>query len=266
MFVLAAFSGTEAFSQVYIKVNAGYGFSMGDHGILSNYEATNNGPNTTYRYESVKLSFGKGVNFGGAIGLMFGENIGAELGLNYLVGGKTKTTDTYGNSPDPSVSKTTISANMLRIMPTLILSAGKSGVNPYAKFGLVIGTGKIVGETVDDGAFGQYISGYEYSGGVALGFNSAFGVDFSLNDKMNFFAELSYIGMSYAPTKGELVKSSLNGEDDLSTMSTNERKIEFVDEYTEVAGAPDSGVPDKQLRQSYPFSSIGFNLGVKFSF
>ncbi|MGB0404315.1 MAG: hypothetical protein ACPGEG_09480, partial [Salibacteraceae bacterium] len=113
-------SVTSVFSQgSYLNVNAGYNFKMGSSNIMGlyNYTETNSGSTE----EQVHSSLGKGLNLGVAFGYMFTENIGAEIGGSYLLGGKTKATDKYS---DGSTTEYEVSANMIRINPSVVISAG----------------------------------------------------------------------------------------------------------------------------------------------
>src|SRR3954466_9889999 len=68
----------------YAGINIGYGM-----GIPTNYMGTSTESNiagTTYTLE--KGTYGQGLNFGISGGFMFNENIGAELGVSYLMGSK----------------------------------------------------------------------------------------------------------------------------------------------------------------------------------
>ena len=70
----------------YAKLNGGYNW-----GIASNIISRNsNQVGSVNSYEKVNLSFGKGINFSGAIGYLINKNIGVELGVSYLMGGTTE--------------------------------------------------------------------------------------------------------------------------------------------------------------------------------
>jgi hypothetical protein len=241
---------------LYFDVNMGYGHKMSS---ATNSNATYANNSTTY--EKVNYSFGKGINFGGACGYMFNKNVGAELGINYLIGGKTKTTDTYNGGQ----TDYTASAKMLRIMPTLVVASGLEGFNPYAKFGLVIGSGAIK-TTYHDNDNGD-IEDIEMKmkGGLAFGMSSALGAMFDLSDNLSLFFEFNMINMSYSPKTGEVTKATYNGVDELITMTTSQKKIEFVDEYTvsNTTPQPDSQ-PDQQLKERHPFGSFGGTFGCAF--
>lgn len=258
----------------YVNLNVGYAFCMspGTNWVISNYSSTQN--STTE--EQIYLSLGKGLNFGGAYGYMFNKHFGTELGLSYLVGGKTEGNHYYTFQNTTSSSKYSLSSNMFRFIPSIVVAIGTDKINPYAKFGLVIGIGSVISEYKTENTEIDYNTGDEVTnvgehktkmnGGVAIGINGAIGALFELSEKISLYGELNAINMSYAPTKGEVIESILNGEDNLPNMSTRGKEIEYVDKYTrDYDNPPPDSEPNKQLKQKYPFGSFGINIGVVFS-
>lgn len=163
----------------YVQVNTGLAFAMGaqnlDYLDFNNYESNSTGSGFTSTQEQVSVSLGKGFNIGGAFGYMFNEHVGAELGLSYLVGGKSEANTTERSTNYNSTTDYTLSSKMIRIIPTLVIATGGEKINPYAKFGVVIGSGSVLYETnsISDGDI--YISNLELSGGMALGLTSSIG-------------------------------------------------------------------------------------------
>lgn len=249
----------------YVNINAGYSAKMSSQNLIYfdfyNYTSTSNSSTS----EQVYVSLGKGLNFGGAFGYMFNENIGAELGLSYLLGGKS-TAKVDGNEGG-GTSDATLSSNMLRINPSLVISSGLDGVNPYAKFGFVIGTGSVNYEYEINYDVNIYKEKKKMHGGLAMGLNAAIGAIFTLSENMSLFGEINMINMSYAPTKGEVTEATYNGADKLPDMTTSEKEIEFVDSYTHsYHNPPPNSEPRKELKQKLPFGSFGLNFGLRIGF
>ncbi len=196
MVVVMSLFATVLFAQkTYVTVNAQYGFSTGNP--LNSISITQTG--TTKTTEINHGSLGNGLSAGGAFGYMFTNNIGAELGISYFSGGKYEASYSAPNYTDSE----TYSSKMLQINPSLIISAGLKKINPYAKFGLVMGSGSImyVGNGNDNGDI--IVTKIKYNGGLAWGLNAGVGVLYSLNDKMSLFGQVNMTDMTYAPTKGE---------------------------------------------------------------
>jgi opacity protein-like surface antigen len=266
----------------FFSLNTGYGFGISQStriisnatNVYTNYPlaiGTNLGFFSSVNQENIYLSLGKGFNLGGTVGYMFNKNIGAELGINYLSGNKansTTYTGTYSFNPVSfeDYGKTNISAVMWQFKPTIIITAGMEKINPYAKFGMLFGKGSIYNnQTRINGLNRQQISyNWVYNGGTAVGFHAELGLYHNLNPKTSLFTELSMINMSYAPTKGKLTESKLNGAiDQLPGIPVYYTDIEFTDNVDVQQTNPN--VPAKQLKTNFPFNSIGFNFGIKYS-
>ncbi len=244
----------------YVDINLGFAAGCGSQNMAGFYNSTESA--NSLNLEQVNLSFGKGLNFGAAIGYMFNQHVGAELGLSYLIGGKTTAKEI--DFPQGS-SETTMSAKMMRINPSMVINAAFDGLSPYAKFGLVIGSGTITSETTGNDGTDTYTENWEYNGGLAMGMSAAFGATYKLSDNMSFFGELNMINMSYAPTKGSMTEAKLNGTDFLALIDVEDKEIEFEDSVT-YTGNESSSSPSKELKMLMPFGSVGVNVGIKLAF
>ncbi len=248
----------------YVNINAGYGFSMSPQVLLYNSKSNSTGGEIlTTNAEVVTASLGKGFNFGGTFGYMFNKNIGAELGISYLLGSTTKAISEYTNKiiePDGTTiintgkGTYTLSSTMFRFMPSVIISSGFEGIDPYAKFGFIIGIGSVISDYKQE----ESSLTWKYNGGVALGLTAAIGTNFPVNDKLAFFGEINMVNMSYAPTKGITTEAIINGND------ISEQEIEFVDNITYYHdNPPPDSEQNQQLKTRYPFGSVGISIGLR---
>lgn len=257
VFVISLFSNTLFAQRAYVNINVGYGFRMSSQNLhFFNFYNSTSG-NIINTNEQVNVSLGKGLNIGGTFGYMINKNIGTELGVSYLIGGKSKAkvADLDGTSDY------TLSSKMLRINPTIVIASGFEKINPYAKFGLIIGSGSIMYKEIYNNA-GVGIMKMKLNGGIALGLSSGVGAIYKMNDKMSFYGELNMVNLSYAPTKGKITDYSYNGVDGLVDLTTNEKEIEFVDSYTYNSNnQPSDSKPSIKLKQKLPFGSFGLILG-----
>jgi hypothetical protein len=257
---------TGSYGQLFTNLNIGYGLGKSTSNLpfwgFHNY--TQNSV-TSYTEEQIFLSLGKGLNFGATIGNMFNEHVGAELGFNYLMGGKSKASDEYMNGAKTDY---VLMARMGRVIPAVVIAAGGEKIDPYAKFGVVISLGSVKYEIEDNNNGNVSIDKWCYSGCVALGFMGAVGAKFPLSNNMRLFAEINTINLSYAPKKGELKESTVNGEDRLPDLSTREKEIEFVDQitYDYEGGNQSDSDPTQILKQKFPLGSVGINLGLEIWF
>jgi hypothetical protein len=258
--VTSLFSITLFAQGIYVKVNASYGFGMSSQ-YLVNFGFYNFiQEEDSYTRELVNVSLGKGLILGATLGNMFNENIGVELGFSYLFGGKTKTKGTWPIGTEDYA----LSSRMLRLTPTLVLASGFGNMNPYAKFGVVIGSTSIMHETYHKREGNTWVEKMKLQGRLALGVFAGLGAVFNLNDNISFFGEMNMVNLSFAPTKGEITEATFNGIDVLYGMPIHHRKIEFVNSHTRNWTAPPVMTqPRQELKQKFPFGSIGLNIGLR---
>ncbi|OYU94893.1 MAG: hypothetical protein CFE21_14535 [Bacteroidetes bacterium B1(2017)] len=265
--VLALFTfNSFAQKSVYVKLGGGYNF--GTTAALDG--ASNDNTNgTVTSMERVKLAFGKGVNFGGTAGYMFNKYVGAELNISYLLGGTTQVKSSEMSSSSSNLFTIDYSAKMLSFIPSIVITPGFEKINPYARFGMIMGIPTVTGKMESSYTFGGNSSTsnstIKLNGGLAVGFQSAIGIDCKINDKFSVFGELTSTNLTYSPKKGEVIESKLDGVDNLANLTTRDKKIEFVDSYSEDSSVmPDPNTSQKSIKPSLPFSSLGLNIGVVF--
>jgi len=270
-----------AYSQFYINVGGGYNlgianqsllYNIANQSLLINYESTNN----IVKIENVKTSLGKGANFGLNIGYMFNGNIGIDLQCSYLLGDETtiehKDTYTLWGTNYYDYEKITLKSQMVRINPSLIIASGFDKLDPYARFGVILGFGSITytdlyeeyeNNLLEDKA----IEKWKFNGGIAFGLSSALGLMYHVSDLISVYGELDLVSMSYAPKKGVMTENTINGVDRLPNLTTYDKEIEFLDEITfDYDNPPSTAEPSKEPKEYFPYSSIGLNIGVRFSF
>lgn len=275
--------------KLYVQLKGGYGFPIASENLpLFWYDGSQTfypnpvGATTSTvflqsgSWTALEGSYGQGASMGLDIGFAFNEYISAELGISYLFGTPMKVTSYYEwDSQTYDRASTMMTARMLRLTPSAVLTIGKKRFRPYMKAGLAIGVlGHIEYETdrlivresypVPYGYRSTIRHVWEFSGGVALGFSGAAGVRFNLNERFTFFAELPIIIQSYAPTEGRLTEYIQDGFDRLPTTSASIKEIRFVDELS--GEAPIAEVPSEKLTIWHPFSSVGLSVGVQFCF
>jgi hypothetical protein len=244
----------------YADAGLGWGFNAASSSFGENIS------NTPLNYSLVKGSLGKGFPFGLKFGFMFNENISAELGIGYFIGSEITMTSTR----DPqtyyySVETSSYKASMVRVMPGVKLTSGNK-IKPYAKFGFAIG---IFGNIIfNNDATGALIVSqtYKYSGNLAMGYYGAFGIEYHLTDKISLFAEVMSINQSWAPGHSIITKYNMNGINQLASMPTSQKEIDYVNTITSADTTRNGNIPSKELKQYYPMSSLAINVGIHFTF
>lgn len=260
----------------YLRLGGGYSLPSGSQNIgvdqVSTTTSTSTSSTTTRDYKLVKGSLGRGSNAGITLGQMFTTKIGAELSINYLLGGKYKTSyKSTSSSNNVSNYDFEISAKTLRITPGVKLSTGSDKSNAYARAGIVIGLAgklKTLETDINLNAPGTEITEREFKGGAGIGFMGALGGEFLLGRTCSIFTELCFISQSWAPTKSKITKYTVNGVDRLGTLTTLQKEEEYSNSYTYTSSNnfPDQNQPSKGLKTYLPMSSIGLNVGLHLMF
>ena len=247
--------------KMYVNLSVGYGFATDTQKYGENSIELIN----STKIESVDYSLGKGIYVNGAIGYMFNKYFGTELGISYLKGVKTESTDTF---LDPIFNANfSSSGTMLRFIPQIVLTPGFEKINPYAKFGLIIGTNPSFSEVQSYYLVTKVERTDNYDGGVAFGFSSSIGVLYKLNNKFSLSSEVSLTSLSYSPKRQKITNYTVDGMDILNLLPVKDKEIEYFDEYFSPNGViVNDNEPKKQLSIKVPFSSIGLNFGVHYQF
>ena len=258
---LIPFFANSVFAQgFYVNVNTGYGFGMGS--TIDGFYNYTSGSNSVTR-EQVFVSLGKGFNFGSDFGYMFTKNIGAEIGISYLLGGTSIAKDEYNGG----TTEYRISSRMVRFIPSVVVSSGLEKFAPFAKFGLVVGSGSANNEMEDKYGGDVIYYNEKLSGGLAFGIKAAVGAYLHINDLISLYMDVNTVNLSYAPTKGEIVELTNNGTDLLPNLTTYDKETEFVKEYTyNSSSPPPDSQPRQELIERFPFQSFGINFGITFTF
>jgi hypothetical protein len=243
--MMVVFSGfSKEKSGLYISGSLGYGSSASSEAL--NYNSTldyNTG--NTIRQEGIYGSFGSGVKFNGNLGFLVSDNFGAELGLTYLFGNKYNAKTIIRSTSTVYATLTNeLSADGIIITPAMKIQTSSQSLNPYMKFGLVIGIISVAGTNV-------FISGttsetYEltFTNDLSFGYSASAGIDYQISNDISFFGELSLISLSVNPSK---LESSSGGK---TTTTYYKTSWDETDINTDTA-------------QPFPFSSIGLNVGIK---
>jgi hypothetical protein len=265
---------------IYFGVGGGYGFAAGkqDFPTGADMTATTSGAPaiTTTTYTARSYSLGKGINMGLYGGFMFNKNVGAELGIAYLIGGSSVGTSNQSASAtgfsSSDVTTTTVKGSMLRLVPGIRIQAGEGKMHPYATAGLIIGVaGKATMEQNEvKSATGSPTNTTDmvmtYTGGMAMGMHASLGMNYMVSGKLGIFGEISANIQNGSPSKSMVTTNTVNGTDQIPKMTTSQIETDYSSSYTTTSNAAVStGTPSQASSQHTPFSSIGFNIGVHIS-
>lgn len=246
LFCLILAATVAAAQDFYVAVNGAYGLGAGTQLLNTNVVATG----TASTYEGVFGSLGEGAKFGVSGGYMFTNHFAAELGVSYWLGKKIGSTYT---SPTSTASYDLSGTGFLAV-PSLVFLSNLKPVNPYGKFGLIVGFLKSKQEVSSRDAGGTSEYTIDETGGPAIGFAGALGVIVPTGGAVDFFAEVGLHSLTYSPSKAELTKYTVNGQDRLPSVA--HPSYDFKESFTNTT-------QNVNMAVRRPFSSIGFSAGVR---
>jgi hypothetical protein len=268
---MSAISTAEA-QGLYFGLMPGYGFAAGRSLLRADYYSTFSGTATTTNYKSVSSSLGQGLMIGAYGGYMFSKNVGAELGLSYLMSTPVELSTTHVNAGN-TVTTTTeqkLEASTFRLIPALrITTSGESKLQAYMKAGVILGvTTKLMesetSSTINKSTTTKTESTQEYKGPLGLGFHGGVGVMYKISDMIGVFGELGGYLQNWGPTSSALTKYTVDGASELEGMTTSEKETEYLDEFSTTGKQSDSE-PQKSTRMYLPFSSVSISIGIHFT-
>jgi len=270
LLLFCSINATTLFSQGFIEITSGYSIKLGSDGIVTNQTYVFQSTNGEVKAEKIKGSYGQGINLGLKLGYMFSPTLGFDLNTSYLFGPEFNSIYSYTeNGSSGTITETgnyAVKAKMLRFNPSIILSTSTEKIIPYAKLGIVLGIGtlsKKYDKTLMDGTYGS--SSTLLNGGLAIGASAELGLQIPFTEKLSFVGALNFISMSYSPTKGTVTARTENGVDILPSLNTNEKETVYQDSYSYTDPNPDPNSPNIQLKEYYPFGSVGINIGLRLS-
>ena len=255
------FTGTLS-AQFYISAKVGYGFGA---------QKTVLGQTSTYGTSSENNWGSLGQSFAPALklGFLANDNLGFELGLNYFMGAELTAYDV--TTPLGSLMATAKS-NQFRIIPSFVY---KTDIGIYGKFGLVLPvSGSTVVNMEETEVATATTTNTEITtyGMFSVGYSGVVGYNLSLNDNMNLFFELEYLGLNIKANNSEVTALIINEADNLLGMDEYTKKTEFVDKLTPISNNEewntnfDRSKPKEELRTVKGYSSFGINVGFTYSF
>lgn len=270
--LLVVVTSTEA--QFYTALSGGY--SLPGASTQLGTEVSASGTKAVYG------SYGAGLTGQLRAGYMFSSTFGAEIGLGYLHGSDVTNLKVSGIATQPTTSLTSAArAYGLSLALTYNFTD-----NLYGRFGFLT---KVGGKTVTNGKVSMATPAGDLNvdftrhstGKMPFGFIGAFGYKQKLTENLALFGELEYMGISVKQNKSTLESSkitfggqeltlaelvtTLNGagypEYSAQFSGMLAKEINYVDEIP--TGNTDA---TKQLADKAPYSSVGINIGVMFSF
>lgn len=238
-----------------IKFQIGYAFPIISGQLTTNYIVQSS---SSVNLSGVYGSFGSGLQLESGYEYCFSQIISGQLDVLYSLGNEVNsfTSNPINNGTTFSRSES-ISARFFEISPLIKFHFSSSKrIIPYVALGPNIATGTINSKSIIQTSDELH---RVYTGPISIGSKAALGLRLT-NGRIGFYGQLTVIGLSFAPSRSEVVKYFSAGMDQLSYLPVRAKQTIYV-ESTTTTSNPDNLKPREELRVYFPLSSISFNIG-----
>ena len=247
-----------------VRLNAGYGIAT--NGDLYTETGTN--------IKSINVSYGTGLNVGGGIAYMFNKTIGFDLGANYVSGTGIKADNGSTISPNQyeNYSVKSANGNMFDVIPSLVIATHIHKLMPYARLGMILGSGNVYFNTENPRAYLKGSSStYDrqsterFYGGLSSGYSVTVGAAYSLSYRYDLFAEACFNNVYFIPEKGQIIKDNYNNVSNLSDENIGDKYFIF-EPYVYPYSFQSINSPNYQSQVEFSFNSCVINVGIRMWF
>ncbi len=233
---------------------------------------------TVFRYhESIPYSLGGGKSFAGSVGVDINKYLTLDFAVSFSKSSscefEIKSDYTFPMEGYKVESNYSIvyDAKSTSFTPSLHLKIPVGFSNFYSRLGLIftnIQMERTYKRDLYNNIPGYYPSEHLYTNEVfdknsSLGFTVGIGFEYYLANKFYLFGDVAYNYIKYVPESSRYTLYDYMGDDELETMSTNEKEFVYVSSYNDL----DNNDPDKpkqELKHSFPFDHIAIRIGVKY--
>jgi hypothetical protein len=259
----------------YISLQYGYSAGMNSTFVTEANVVYSTTGSYTGTLSNKNLALGQGGTGALSFGCFLTNNVGFELAVSSFVSSDNKITlhevhplDAYSNVD--YVIKANYRANSIAFAPSLIISTDiRQKYTLYNRCGLLLAYSTLTADNDNTATVRWDRSNMtltkSFVGNIRLGFVAALGGTYQLNKKLTAFGELQVRALSFVPTKSTITKYVLNGEDNLSELSTSQKETVFKDEVNNAGTSLPSTQPSVDLKQTYSLSGVGLSVGLRYN-
>jgi hypothetical protein len=263
----------------YVRFNVGYGLPMSPQSLGSSYSSTYNFSSQNYS-ESITGnygSYGSGLTLNVGYGIALQGILGLDLEVSYLAGNENKGYSSKSTYTGTGYTETETYENIRKatgfsVAPAISLTAQDGKIVPYSRIGPVFGMYKMMSTwNIDyyenDGGdiyTENYILEEEYTGGISVGFKGSLGVIFNPTSNIQFFSEVNFVSMSFAPKQGKITKFTEDGVDQTDEIPPEYKEFEFKDKVTDLDFESDFLPIGDRIIEKHPLGSLALQVGIRF--
>ena len=248
--------------------------------------------------QTIHSSYGQGINVGLRVGYMFSRYIGIDLGVTYtgsitMTASQTRvlylpndTTGVIQPSDGYLICTLTTQSHNLSLSPSVMGAYDKPNfkIFPYARFGVVLPVWTQIDHSTSMNLVGistyglnqaPYFLGsqtnvsMQTNGAFAIGFNGAIGAKWRVNPFTNLVLELNGQYLSLKATSTTITSWVADGTDLTANRGLYRTQFDYVSKLGSSSNNAaynsnyNPNLPKQELSPTFPFSNIGFNVGVE---
>lgn len=255
-----------------LKVRGSYNIPT-SRSVLETVSATDSLGNTTQTANIVSL--GSGFTFGIDAAYKFNKHFGAELGFQYLAGGRTRAL--VQEQPGFININSEVYTRQGQVTIGGLVSSGGDPLEVFSRFGLLLPVfGLTTIEVVFDSPFlaTQEFTKAEVSGRFSLGFYGGIGLRYKVSDLIGISLENTFTSLRIKSGQSNLVEKTdlVTGESVLDAQPASVITVNYVEELTNTSNNSDlnpdfdNTLPSEELTYASTYSNYSVVLGLTFFF
>ena len=252
------------------EVCAGVGYGLPfNNGLLGQnkvFTATNRS------FDGVYGSWAAGENFFIKTDFKVSNCFGAGVEFDYVYGKQYDyTTNTIGAT---STTNQFYEGRYTGYSATPFIQFNPCGSNrfaPYVDLGLRLNFSNSIKQTINQTQTSNNnttvtIQKATFKGAFTPGFDAALGFKYRLNRNWSLIGEIDFSNSNFVASEGTITSYTVNGADQLSTLNTSQKQVEYVKSYTVPNSGFDPNSPSKALRDEQKASCLLFRVGFSCQF
>lgn len=255
---------------IFFRAGAGYAFPLSNAQplYLTGFPYTGgnvSNPAATGPFKVTKASMLSGFRVSAGAGMMF-SRIGFEIAATTLPGTLSyKYSASIGDVyPVGSRTDITLSAgNTTVLIPSLVMNVPGKKIDVLLRAGLVFPAyKKLLMESETTNGTDKYYDKSELETQFGIGFAFSGGVSYKIIKGLKAYATIDIVTMTLRAKESNLVASTRNGTDVMSTKFAYEKQTIFVPDVENYTFS--SGEPLRQQVYSVPFGTKGISVGISY--
>lgn len=249
---------TSVFAQFNLAISSSYAIRSSPELITSSTESSANF--TSYSETTSLHSYGSGVRLNLDLSYRFKKSFILGLQSSYLLG---RVFEQKNMSANVVTNRIKYQGRSLQFIPYLGFELGSFRFPIQFGVGPIIANNRTIQSIKSEEVVNFDATELTIYGGWNVG-AFAFGkVIFPLGERLSCFGEISMVQLSMETKSGEITKHIENGANRISQLSEEDRTIKFSRTTVDQINNPDNTT---NPAQRYPFSSVNFGFGLRFSF